>query len=105
VPNLDDKRALLLGTWWRTPELDTADEAVYRKEGVPLPPARGRNGFTLNADGSAALIGPDAADRSARTPATWSLDANGKLQVKGATVHEGSLAAASLSADRMALRK
>ena len=36
MPELDDKRALLRGTWWRTPEQDTADETVYRKEGVPL---------------------------------------------------------------------
>ena len=37
--------------WLRVPEQERGAERVYRPEGRPLPPARGREGLTFHPDG------------------------------------------------------
>lgn len=75
--------AQLLGTWWRVPEQDVPGRATYRKEGTDLPPARGRQGFTLSADGQAQLHSPGPTDRRESTASQWRLDDQGRLVVDG----------------------
>jgi hypothetical protein len=99
-----DQRKALCATWWRVPEEDTAGLAVYRKEGTPLPPARGRYGFTLNEDGRATLHGPGPTDRRENTESHWQLDAQGQLHVDG--VSDATAAAvANLSGDTLRLKR
>ena len=38
-------------TWLRSTEEETGDVRVYRPEGHPFPPARGREGLTFHGDG------------------------------------------------------
>jgi hypothetical protein len=78
------KEKLLHGTWWRVPEQDDDGVLIFRKEGTPLPPARGRSGFTLHAGGRATLHGPGPTDRRESRESRWSLDAQGRLVVEGA---------------------
>jgi hypothetical protein len=73
----------LTGTWWRVPEEDEPGLVVYRREGAPLPPARGRHGFTLHEGGRATLFGPGPTDRRESTESHWHLDAQGRLHVEG----------------------
>ncbi len=105
LPQNQTMHDALIGTWWYVPEQDTAGESVYRKDGVDLPPARGRRGFTLSADGSAILLAPGPTDRRSGTPGQWALDASGQLHVTGASQSPGPALVVTLSADRLALRK
>jgi hypothetical protein len=99
--NLDQSR--LIGTWWRVPEEDEPGLAVYRREGAPLPPARGRHGFTLHEGGRATLFGPGPTDRRESTESRWHLDAQGQLHVEGTSGAAGAIA--HLSDDRLTLRR
>ena len=101
VTALDSSR--FLGTWWRTPEEDEPSLIVYLRDGLPLPPARGRHGFTLHADGRAELHGPGPTDRSQTTESRWRLDASGQLHVEG--VSEAISAVASVDSDRLKLTR
>jgi hypothetical protein len=78
-----EQQNALYGTWWRVPEEDTPGAAVYRREGSPLPPARGRRGFTLEKEGRATLHGPSATDRRESTEGHWHVDADGRLHIDG----------------------
>ncbi len=93
----------LAGTWWRVPEDDEPGVAVYRLDGAPLPPARGRRGFTLQADGQAQILGPGPADRRQSTGSRWQLDAQGRLHVEG--VAEADSVLATLRGDRLTLKR
>ena len=73
--------AALAGTWVRSHEEDTDDCAVYRPAGFAFPPARGRGGFTLNADGSATEFGPGAADQPVSGHARWALGGGDCLEI------------------------
>lgn len=98
---IETQRRTLLGTWWRVPEEETGGAAVYRREGTPLPPARGRDGFTLLEGGSAQVHGSGPTDRSTKTDSRWQLDAQGRLHVDGVSHLPSSVAA--LSDDRLTL--
>ncbi|RZU00635.1 hypothetical protein [Rivibacter subsaxonicus] len=93
----------LLGTWWRVAEQDEPGLNVFRREGAPLPPARGRRGFELRPDGVATLFGPGPTDRRIGSTSRWSVDADGLLHVEGFDAAEGAIA--QLEADRLALRR
>jgi hypothetical protein len=99
--NYDQTR--LLGTWWRVAEEDEPGLAVYRREGAPLPPARGRHGFTLHAGGRATLFGPGPTDRRESTESHWQIDAQGKLHVEGTS--DAAATIAHISDDRLTLRR
>ncbi|MBI3368467.1 MAG: hypothetical protein HY021_08510 [Burkholderiales bacterium] len=99
---LDAQRQALHGTWWRVPEEDTPGLAVYRREGAPLPPARGRHGFTLAAGGKATLHGPGPDDRRGDSGSAWQLDEQGLLHVDGAGI---PAPIAQLDDDRLTLKR
>jgi hypothetical protein len=103
VPRKPDNQKALYGTWWRVPEEDAPGVAVYRKEGVPLPPARGRTGFTLHKAGRATLHGPGPTDRRESKESRWRLDADGRLHVEG--MSDASAAITELSDDKMMLKR
>jgi glutathione synthase/RimK-type ligase-like ATP-grasp enzyme len=48
----------LIGSWLHAREEDQADVTVYRPEDYPLPPARGRESITFEADGTVTLGRP-----------------------------------------------
>jgi hypothetical protein len=91
------------GTWWRVPEEDTPGVAVYRKEGSPLPPARGRRGFTLDKDGRATMHGPGPTDRRENTESRWHLDAEGRLHIEG--IANAPSTVAHVSTDKLILKE
>jgi len=93
----------LVGTWWRVAEEDEPGLAMYRREGAPLPPARGRHGFTLMQGGRALLHGPGPSDRRESTESRWQLDAADHLHVEG--VGGAAAAIAALSDDRLVLKR
>ena len=69
--------AALIGCRWvHSHEEDTADEAVYRPDDYSFPPARGRDGFQLRADGTLVLIMPGAIDRALSQLGRWQLRDN-----------------------------
>jgi hypothetical protein len=103
MPRKVDKQKALYGTWWRVPEEDAPGVAVYRKEGVPLPPARGRRGFTLHKEGRATLHGPDPTDRRESKETSWKLDAQGQLHVDGSG--DDAAAITELSEDKLTLKR
>lgn len=59
-------------TWFRSHEEETGPVRVYRPSNYPFPPARGRQGFTLHADGGFDYLGPGRGDRPTITAGTWS---------------------------------
>ena len=94
-------------TWIHSHEEDTTGRMVYRPAGFAFPPARGRSGFTLNADGSAAEFGPGAADQPITGSARWALVAGDRLQIRsdGAPGLSRSLGIESHTPDKLVLRK
>jgi hypothetical protein len=56
-------------------EEDTAEVAVYRREGYTFPPARGRTGFEFLADGKALYFGIAATDGSSPITGRWEVQA------------------------------
>jgi hypothetical protein len=99
--------AALARTWVHSHEEDTAQCVVYRPAGFAFPPARGRSGFTLNADGSAAEFGPGAADQPISGSARWALGAGDRLQIfsGGATSPSRVLGIESHTRDKLVLSK
>jgi hypothetical protein len=55
-------------------EEDSEGEAVYRRASYQFPPARGRTGFELKADGSLTEYGIGPTDRRTQTAGKWKLD-------------------------------
>ena len=89
----------LHGHWVHSHEEDSPTEAVYRPASHPFPPARGRDGFELEADGSLVEHGIGPTDRSTKTAGKWALDA-GVLTMGGR-----ARKIVSLAPDRLVLRK
>jgi hypothetical protein len=63
----------LFRTWIRVPEEEGREEGieVYRPEGHPLPPARGRLGFRVGADGDFEYHGIGPTDVPSTTKGQW----------------------------------
>jgi hypothetical protein len=72
---MSDLRACLLGHWMHSREEDTAEVAVYRRDGYSFPPARGRSGFEFMADGKALYFGMAPTDGSSQIPGRWEVQA------------------------------
>jgi hypothetical protein len=66
--------AQLIGSWLHSHEEDADGVQVFRPIGYPFPPSRGRDGFTLDADGSAVLGAPGPDDRGRTAGGRWHLD-------------------------------
>ncbi len=103
MPTKNERESRLLGTWWRVREEDEPGCTVYRHDGAPLPPSRGRQGFTLHEHGRATLIGPGADDRLQGKDSRWHLDEKGQLFVEGSGDSAGAVA--EIQGDRLLLRR
>ncbi len=97
--------AELFGTWIHAREEDAGDVRVYRPRGHPLPPARGRDGFELCADGRARLLSPGPGDAGAAEDGRWEALDEHTLRILGA---EGSerlrLTLVQVTAERLEAR-
>jgi len=93
--NVDD----LHQHWMHSHEEDTEAEVVYRPASYQFPPARGRTGFELKADGALTEYGIGPTDRRTQTAGKWKLD--------GDTLKIGTRAMKIVSLDRgrLVLRK
>ncbi len=68
VPNLTDR------VWLRSREEEKGSARVYRPEGYPFPPTRGRDGLVFHADGDFDYLGPGRDDRPGKDTGTWHTD-------------------------------
>lgn len=57
--------------WWHSMEEDTDEVVVYRPEGYPFPPARGRIGFEFLAGGYLVYYGIGPADEPTLQHGRW----------------------------------
>ncbi|MFT4164030.1 MAG: hypothetical protein QM650_02170 [Microlunatus sp.] len=78
---MDDLRACMPGRWMHSHEEDTANTEVYRPASYRFPPARGRTGFELSADGRAEYLGIAAADGTDHLAARWELQPGNELRI------------------------
>lgn len=67
---------LLERGWTHSHEEDRGDRRVYRPSEGDFPPARGRDSFTLAAEGSLEVGGPGPDDRPVSSTGTWRLAGN-----------------------------
>jgi hypothetical protein len=93
----------LIGSWLHAREEDQADVTVYRPEGYPLPPARGRESITFEADGTVTLGRPGPDDRTVRSPGRWQLDGD-RLNMYFAAGDDLSFDVVSMGADLLRVR-
>jgi len=91
--------------WIHSREEDHGDEVVFRTEDFDFPPARGRDGFILNDDGSMYHEAPGADDSTTQKPASWHIESGNRLVLedpdRGSKVYE----VMSVDNDRLALKK
>lgn len=100
--------AALYQHWVHSHEEDTDTESVYRPASYKFPPSRGRRSFDIKADGTVTdhRIGPD--DRSLLATGSWKFQEEGPALVfyeKGSTQPKRVLHIASISKDRLVLKK
>ena len=69
----------LYGTWMHSFEEDTDIYKVYRLTGYEFPPARGREGFTIAANGEFVLLAIAAADGTESRPGQWVIRDNNTI--------------------------
>jgi hypothetical protein len=102
-----DVRSVLLKRWMHSHEEDTASESIYRPAEYDFPPARGRSGFELRADGSCVYVGISPRDGHAEQPCTWTLEGEREplltLNLQSGT--QNTLRIASASDDKLVVRK
>lgn len=99
--------AALAGRWLHSHEEDSGGETVYRPAGFAFPPARGRQGFELRADGSYADLGPGPTDKPEETEGgAWALE-GGRLTLGGGAVGspERVLEVVAAEPDRLVVRE
>ena len=78
---MTDLPAGLFQRWVHSFEEDQGDITVYRPAGFDFPPARGRAGIELLADGTAIEQGIGRGDASTRFPGRWQLAGPGRLHL------------------------
>ncbi|MHC1559971.1 hypothetical protein ACR9E3_13520 [Actinomycetospora sp. C-140] len=93
----------LVGRWLHAHEEDTGQVMVYRPADGAFPPSRGRAGFDLRPDGSAADLGPGADDRPGSVPGRWALEDGDRLVVDTTAAGGGRRALEVVSATPEAL--
>src|SRR3954469_18178790 len=99
-------RDQVVGGWVHAQEEDTEDEMVFRPAGTDLPPARGRLGFELRADGSFTETGYGPSDVPEEATGTWALEGDTITLSEGAA--QGvprHMEVVSVDADRLVIRK
>lgn len=96
---MDDFRACLPGRWMHSHEEDTRGIEVYRPASYRFPPARGRTGFELSADGRAAYIGIAPADGPDRISGRWEIQPGNQLHITVTEEHVQQMVLTVLSCD------
>jgi hypothetical protein len=92
--------------WLHSHEEDTESEMVFRPSTYPFPPSRGRTGFELRADGSAAVLGVAPTDAPQEHPGTWTIDAAKQLLVHVPALQQTTrMAIVSGGPDRLVVKK
>jgi hypothetical protein len=101
-PQIDER--LLHGTWIRVHEEDAPGQAVFRRPGAPLPPARGRIAYEFLPGGHVTTTGSGPVDRTVSQDGTWSLEPQGRVTIRlpGQSGHE--LEVLSVDADRLVVK-
>ena len=96
------------GTWLHSREEDGTETTVFRPASYPFPPARGRRGFQLAADGTATAIGPGPGDRTAAAPrGTWTFavaGGRGQLTIRIPGRADETFDVDSIDAERLVVR-
>jgi hypothetical protein len=57
--------------WVRSHEEEKGPVRIYRPQGYPFPPARGREGLSFNSDGAFEYITPGRGDQPVGVPGRW----------------------------------
>jgi len=73
--------------WIHSYEEDTSETLVFRTSAHSFPPARGRDGFEIRADGTFTLLGPSGNDRSTAVTGHWVHSKNWILLVSFSDSH------------------
>ena len=98
--------AILNQRWLHSHEEDTENEMVFRPSTHSFPPSRGRTGFELRPDGSAAVLGIAPTDAPQEHQGTWTLDATKQLLVNVPALQQTrSMTIVSSSPDRLVVKK
>lgn len=98
-------KALLARGWLHAHEEDTQGKLVFRPDTAALPPSRGRDGYRFSADGTAVRIGSGPSDRGTSTNGTWTIDPQGRVELRLPGMPNEVLNIESLDSDRLILRK
>ena len=96
-------RGQLVGTWLQLHEESSAYELVFTRQGVDLPPSRGRFALAFAADGSLGVGTPGPDDRSRDAAGGWELD--GDVLTITAPALAGSYVVVEVGAERLVLRR
>ena len=97
----------LCGRWIHSHEEDEGDTQVFRPEGHPLPPSRGRRCLDLRRDGSLLESRPGADDRPTAARGRWTLTGDRLKLFRDASAQrpDRELEIVSLAADRLVVRR
>lgn len=68
--------------WVHSHEEDTEHATVYRPDGYPFPPSRGRSGFEIEPDGTFVELSIAPGDGSAEVPGQWSAPDDHHVRVR-----------------------
>jgi hypothetical protein len=99
-----DKK-LLLYTWMHSYEEDTAEKMIFRKDNHPLPPSRGRVGYSFNSDGSVIKIAPDPVDRLLKIKGKWTIDHVNQIKIQIPGTSDIVFRVSSLDKDCLIIKK
>lgn len=80
MPDFDT--AALLRRWTHSHEEDTPGRMVFRPDGWPFPPSRGRRSFALGRDGALLASGPGPTDKIVASDGRWRLRDDGVLEME-----------------------
>jgi hypothetical protein len=79
---------------------------VFRPANYAFPPSRGRTGFELRPDGSAAVLGPAPTDAPQELSGTWKIDDAKRLIVHVPELQQTqSMTIVSSGPDRLVVRR
>jgi hypothetical protein len=91
--------------WIHSHEEDNSSGMVFRPSTYNFPRSRGRQGFQLNADGTAQTSGPGPGDAVQTQPANWNLDDGGNLSlISSATQGAAKYHVVSADPDRLVVQ-
>jgi hypothetical protein len=90
--------------WVHSQEEDTAEASVYRPSSFPFPPARGRTGFEIRANGEFVAHDIGATDGWVATPGHWEAHGAGEVSVQFDDPRRPPLTLRILSCDENTLR-